>query len=166
MVPFCKYFDKSQCCCCSVTMSCPTLCDPMDCSTPGSSVLHYLPMVPQTHVHQVDDAIQTSHPLSSLSPPAFSLTQCQSLFQWFGSWHQVYWSFSFSLSPSNEYSGLISFRTDWFDHLVVQGTLHTFIDRQIHRSVRAIDLKYFQWRITFYFKGRVITMCQVLCLSV
>ena len=58
------------------------------------------------------------------------------------------------------------FPFDWFDHFIVQKTQHTFIDRQIHRSVSAIDLKYFQWCITFYFKGRVITMCQVLSLSV
>ena len=75
--------------------------------------------------HGGSDAIQPSHPLSSPSPPIFNLSQHQGLFQWVGSWHQVakYWSFSFSISPSNEYSGLISFRVDWFDLLAVQGTL-------------------------------------------
>ena len=62
-------------------MSCPTLCDSMDCSTPGFPVLHYLPELTQTHVHRVGDAIQPSHPLSSPSPPASSLSQHQGLFQ-------------------------------------------------------------------------------------
>ena len=78
-----------QCSCCSVAKLHPTLCDPMDCSTPGSSVLHYLPMVPQTHVHQVDDAIQPSYPQSSPSPPTFNLSQHQGLFQWVGSLYHV-----------------------------------------------------------------------------
>ena len=66
--------------CCSVTQSCPTLCDPTDCSTPGFSVLHNLPELGQTHVHQVGDAIQSSHPLLSLSSPSFNLSQHQGLF--------------------------------------------------------------------------------------
>ena len=65
------------------------LCDPMDCSTPGTSVLHYYPEFAQIHAHWVSDAIQPSHPLSSSSPPAFNLFQHQGLFQWVGSWHQV-----------------------------------------------------------------------------
>ena len=72
-------------CCCSR----PTLCDPMDCSTPGFPVLHYLLEFAQTHVHQVSDAIQPSHPLSSPSPPALSLSQHQGLSQWVDSSHQV-----------------------------------------------------------------------------
>ena len=96
----------------SVIQSCPTLCDPMDCSTPGLPVLHHLLEPAQTHVHQVGDAIQPSHPLSSPSP-ALNLSQHQGLFQGVSSLPQVnYWSFSFSISPSNEYSGLISFRMD------------------------------------------------------
>ena len=67
-------------CCCSVTKSCPTLCDPMGWSTPGLPVLHHLPELAQTHVHQVGDAIQPSHPLSSPSPPAFNISQHQRLF--------------------------------------------------------------------------------------
>jgi len=96
----------------------------MDCSTPGFSVHHQLPELTQTHVHWVSDAIQPSHLLLSPSR-AFSLSQHQGLFQWVSSSHQVpeYWSFSFSISPSNEYSGLISFRTDWLDLLAVQGSL-------------------------------------------
>ena len=90
----------------------------MDCSMPGFPVHHQLLELAQTHVHRVSDAIQPSRPLSSFSP-AFSLSQHQDLFQesdlcirW-----PKYWSFSFSISPSNEYSGLISFRIDWFDLL-------------------------------------------------
>ena len=97
----------------------------MDCSMPGFSVLHYLLEFTQIHVYWVGDAIQPSHPLLPSSPPALSLSQHQGLFQWVGCLHQVpkYWSFSFSISPSNEYSGLISFGNDWFDFLAVQGTL-------------------------------------------
>ena len=74
---------------CSVSKSCLTPCDPMDCSVPGFSVLHYLPELAQTHVHWVGDAIQPSHPLSSPSPPAFNLSQHQGLFKWVSSSHQV-----------------------------------------------------------------------------
>ena len=75
--------------CCSVTQSCPTFWGPMDCSTPGFPVLHYLPEFAQTHVHWVGDAIQPSHPLLSPSPPALNLSQHQGLFQWVSSAHQV-----------------------------------------------------------------------------
>ena len=73
----------------SVAQLCPTLCDPMDFSIPGLPVHHQLPEITQTHVHWVGDAIQPSHPLSSPSPPAFNLSQHQSLFQWLGSSLQV-----------------------------------------------------------------------------
>ena len=73
----------------SVAQSCPTLCDPMDCSTPGLPVHHQLPEPTQTHVHRVSDAIQPSHLLSSPSPPAFNLAQHQGLFQWVSSSHQL-----------------------------------------------------------------------------
>ena len=73
----------------SVTPSCPTLCDPMNRSTPGLPVCHQLPEFTQTHVHWVSDAIQPSHPLSSPSPPAFNLSQHEGLFQWVSSLHQV-----------------------------------------------------------------------------
>ena len=113
-----KIFLKSGCC--SVFQSFPTLCNPMDCSTSGFPVLHHLLEFAQTHVHWVRDAIQQSHPLSPSSPPAFNLSQHQGPFsnesavpiRW-----PKYWNFSFSISPSNEYSGLISFRTDWLDLL-------------------------------------------------
>ena len=80
---------STDCCCFSVAQSCPTLCDPMNCSTPGFLVLHCLPEFAETHVHWVSDAIQPSHPLSSPSPPAFSLSQPPGLFQWVSSSHQV-----------------------------------------------------------------------------
>ena len=73
----------------SVTQSYPTLCDPMDCSMQGFLVHHQLPELTQTHVHQVGDAIQPSHPMLSPSPPAFSLSQNQGLFQGVSSLHQV-----------------------------------------------------------------------------
>ena len=75
--------------CCLVTKSCLTLCDPMDCSTPGFPVLPSLLEFPQSHVRRVGDAIQPSHSLSSPSPPAFNLSQHQGLFQWVSSSHQV-----------------------------------------------------------------------------
>ena len=76
-----KTRNKATICISSVTQSCPTLCDPMDCITPGFPVHHQLPELAQTNVHRVGDAIQPSHPLSSSSPPAFSLLQHQGLFQ-------------------------------------------------------------------------------------
>ena len=95
----------------------------MDNSTPDSSVLHYFPEFTQIHVHWVSDDIQPSHPLSSPSPFAFNLSRNQGLCQWalHITWPK-YWSFSLSITPSNEYSGMISFRIDWFDLLVVRGT--------------------------------------------
>ena len=73
----------------SVTQLCPTLCDPMNCSTPGLPVHHQLPEFTQTHIHRGSDAIQPSHPLSSPSPPARNPSQHQSLFQWVNSSHDV-----------------------------------------------------------------------------
>ena len=106
----------------SSVQSCLILRDPMDHSIPGLPVHHQLPEFTQTYVHWVNDAIQPSHPLSSPIPPSLNLSQHQSLsnkstfrIRW-----PKYWSFSFDISPSNEYSGLISFRIDWFDLLAVQ----------------------------------------------
>ena len=84
----CKVVMMPCCHCCLVAQSCPTLCDPMDCSPPGFPVLHHLLELAQTQVYRVSDAIQP-HPLSSPSPPAFNLAQHQDLFQWVGSSHQV-----------------------------------------------------------------------------
>ena len=97
---------------CSVAKSCLTLCDPMNYSTPGSPVLLHLPQFAQIHVHWVRDAIQLSNALSPPSPCILNPSQHQGLLQWVSScirWPK-YWSFSFSISPSNEYSGLISIR--------------------------------------------------------
>ena len=109
---------QSLSCICFFAIAWTALCDTMDFSTQGSPVLHHLPELAQTHVHQVDDTIQPSHPLSSTSPAAFNLSQRQGFFQWVSScirWLK-YWSFSFSISPFSEYSGSISFRIDWFEH--------------------------------------------------
>ena len=129
----------------SVAQSCLTLYDPMNYSTPGLPVHHQLPEPSQTRVHWVGDATQPSHPLSSPSPPAFSPSQHQGLsdelalhFRW-----PKYWSFSFSISPSNEYTGLISFRIDWFDLLAVQGTLKSLLQ---HHSSKASIL----WHSAFF----------------
>ena len=112
-------------------------CDSQDCSTPGFPVLHYLLEFAQTRVHWVGDAIQPSNPLLSLSPPALNFPQHQGFSSESGlhiSWPK-HWGFSFSISPSNECSGLISFRTDWFD-LAVQGTLRSLL--QYHSSKASI----------------------------
>ena len=121
----------------SVTQLCPTLRYPMDHSIPGLSVHHQLPEFTQTHVHWVGDAIQPSHPLSSHSPPALNLSQCQGFsnesvlcIRW-----PKYLNLSFSISPSNEYSGMISFRMAWFD-LAVQGALKCLF--QYHSSKASI----------------------------
>ena len=93
----------------------------MDCSMPVTLV-HQLPEFTQTQSHPVGDAIQPSHPLWSPFPPAFNLSQYRGLFQWVGScirWPK-HWSFSLSISPSSEYSGLISFRIDWLDLFAVR----------------------------------------------
>jgi len=107
---------------------------PVDCNTPGFPVLHYLPGLAQTHVHWVCDAIQTSYPLSPplLLPSIFPSIRVFSnesalCLRWL-----KYWSFSFSISTSKDYSGLISFTIDWFDHLSVQGTLKSLL--QHHNS--------------------------------
>ena len=120
----------------SVTQSCLTLCNPVNCSMSGFPVYYQLLELAQTHIHRVSDAIQPSHPLSSSSPPAFNPAS----FRVFSNesvlcirWPK-YWSFSFSISPSNEYSGPISFRMDWLDLLAVQGTLKSLLQ---HHSSKA-----------------------------
>ena len=120
----------------SVAQSCPTLCKPMNRSTPGLPVHHQLPEFTQTHVHRVRDAIQPSHPLSSPSPPApispsirvFSNESTLPM-RW-----PKYWSFSFSIITSEEIPGLISFRMDWLDLLAFQGTLKSLLQ---HHTLKA-----------------------------
>ena len=118
----------------SVAHSCLTLCDPMDSSMQGFPVHHQLLEPAQTHVHWVGDAFQPSHPLSSPSPPAFNLSQHQGLFQWVSScirWPKD-WSFSLSISPSNKYSGLISFRMDWIS-FQSKGLLRVFSNTTVQK---------------------------------
>ena len=105
---------------------------PLNCSIPGFPILHYLSEFAQTHVHSVSDAIQPSQSLSPPSPLASTFPSIRIFFnestlhiRW-----PKYWSFSFSISPFNEYSGLISFRTDWFDLIVVQKTLKSSLASQ------------------------------------
>ena len=143
----------------SVQFSCSvvTLCEPVDCSTPGLPVHHQLPEFTQTHVHQVSDAIQPSHPLPSPSPPTFNLSSIKVFsnesvpcIRW-----PKYWSFSFSISLSNEYSGLISFKMDWLDLLAVQGTLKSLLQ---HHGSKASILQHSAFFIvqlshTYYWKN-------------
>ena len=123
-------------CCCSVAHSCPTLCDPMGCNTPGFPVLHHLPELAQTHVHWVSDAIHHfvfCHSLLLLPLIFPSIRVFSNEWALHIRWPK-YWSFSFSISPSNEYLGLISFRIDWFDLLAAQGTLKNLLQ---HHSSKA-----------------------------
>ena len=128
-----------------VVQSCPTLCDPTDCSMHGFHIHHQLPEFAQTHVHWVGDAIHhliLCHPLLLLPSVFPSIRVFSSGPALRIRWPQ-YWSFSFSTCPSNEYSGLISFRTDWFDLLAVQGTLNSLLQ---HHSSKASIL----WRSAFF----------------
>ena len=111
-------------------------CNPMDGRTPSFPVHHQLPDLTQTHIHQVGDAIQPSHPLSSLSPPTFNLSSIRVFSN--GSVLCIRWPrhWSFSINFSNEYSGLISYRMDWLDLLVLQGTLKSLL--QQHNSKASI----------------------------
>ena len=120
----------------SVAQSCLTLCDPMNHSTPGIPVHHQLPEFTQTRIHHVSDAIQTSHPLPS---PSFHATNPSPSIRVFSNestlcmkWPK-YWSFSFSIIPSKEIPGLISFRMDWLDILAVQGTLKSLLQHQLQK---------------------------------
>ena len=123
----------------SVAQLCPTLCDPKNRSTPGLPVHHQLPESTQTHVHQSvmpSSHLILCHPLHLLPPipPSIRVFSNESVhrIRW-----QKYWSFSFSISPSNEHLGVISFRMDWLDLLAVQGTLKSFL--QYHSSKASIS---------------------------
>ena len=124
---------------CSVAKSCPTLGDPMDCSTPGFPVQHYLPEWAQTHVQWVSVMLSNHlilcHPFSfclqSFPASGFFSNELALYIRW-----PKYWNFSFSKNPSNEYAGLSSFRIDWFDLLAVQGTLKNLL--QHHNSKSSI----------------------------
>ena len=120
----------------SVTQSCPTLCNPMNHSTPSLAVHHQPLEFSQTHAHRVGDAIQPSHPLSSPSPPDFNLSSIRVFssesvlcIRW-----PKYWCFSFSISPSSEHSELVSFRMDWLVLLAVQGALKSLLQHNTSKA--------------------------------
>ena len=124
----------------SVVQLSPNLCNPMDCSTPGFPVHHQLPELAQIHMHWVSDAIShliLCHPL--LLPSNFPNIGVFSNESVLRIRRPKYWSFSFSISPSNEYSGPISSRIDWLDLLAVQGTLKSLLQ---HHSSKASILLY------------------------
>ena len=125
---------STPCCYCSVTQSCLTLCDPMDCSAPGYPVLHCLLEFAQTHVRWVGDAMPPSNPLSPPSPPALNHSQHQS----FPMSRLFVPGGHFSISPSRKYSGLISFKIDWFEVFAVYGTLKSLLQ---HHSSKASILQ-------------------------
>ena len=127
----------------SVAQSCLTVCDPMNRSTPGLPVHHYLPEFTQTHVHRVSDAIQPSYPLPLLLlppiPPSIRVFSNESTLcmRW-----PKYWSCSFSIIPSKEIPGLISFRMDWLDLLAVQGTLKESTPTLQFKSINSSALSF------------------------
>ena len=138
---FLTFYKLIICCsCCSVAKSCLTLCDPMNCSTPGFPVLHYLQEFAQTHVYCVSDAIQSSHPLSP-PLPALNLSQHQGFFLWVSSLHQVAKVLELQLHHQSFQwiSGLISFRIDWFDLLAIQETLKSLLQ---HYNSKASILRH------------------------
>ena len=151
----------------------------MNRSTPVLAVHHQLPEFTQTHVHQVGDAIQPSYPLSSPSTPTLNLSQHQGLFKWVSSSHQVVkvLEFQLNISPSNEYSGLISLRMEWLDLPVVQGTLKSLL--QHHSSKASIRSAFFTVQLSHpymttgktidltrrIFFGKVMSLLLIRCLG-
>ena len=134
----------------------------MNRSTPGLPVHHQFPEFTQTHVHRVSDAIQPSHPLSSPSPPAPNPSQHQTLFQWVNSSHEVakVLHFSFSIIPSKEIPGLISFRMDWLDLLAVQETLKSLLQHHSSKAsiLRRSDFFTVQLSHLYMTTGKTITL--------
>ena len=129
-----QVLEIPMCCCCLVTKSCLTLCDPMNCSTPGIVSRNFLKfrssklVMPSNHLIlcrllllllSIFPSIRRKIPISHFSNEKRTLA--------LAIWWPKYWSFSFSISPSTEYSGLISFRIDWFDPFAVQGTLRSLL---------------------------------------
>ena len=155
-----KYY--SIICCCWFVQSCLTLCDLMDYSMPGFAVLHHLPEPAQTHVHWVGDAIQPSHPLlsplllTSIFPSIRVFSNKSALhIRW-----PNYWSFSFSISPSNEHPGLISFRMDWLELLAVQGTLKTLLQNHSSKASVLRHSAFFMVQLSYPYKttGKTIAL--------
>ena len=161
------YCTRFYCCHRLAAKSNPTLCNPMDCITPGCPDPHHLPELAQVHVHWVDDAIQPSHPLSPISLLALKLpwirvfsNESTLRIRW-----PNYWNFNFSISPSKEYSGLISFRIDWFDLLAVQETLKSLLQ---HHSSKASILwcsAFFMTQLShpYITTGKIIALTIWLC---
>ena len=120
----------------SVAQSCPALCSPMNCSTTGLPAHYQLPELAQTHVHQVSDTIQPSHPLSSPSSPTFNLSQHQDLFQRVSFSHQVAKVLEFQLQHQSFQRIFRTYflRTDWFDLLAVQGTLKSLLQNRSSKA--------------------------------
>ena len=132
------------CWCFSVTKLCPTLCDPIDYGTPGLPVPHHLLEFAQVHVNLIGEAIQPSHLLSPLLLlPSFfpSIRVFSSELSLHIRWPK-HWSFSFSISPSNEYLGLISFRMDWLDLLAVQGTVKSLPQHYSSKAINSLALSF------------------------
>ena len=154
----------------SVAQSCPTLCDPMNCRTPGLPVHHHLPEFTQTHVHRVRDAIQPSSHLI-LGRPFLLLPPISPSIRVFSNESTLhmrcpkYWSFSFSMIPSKEIPGLISFRMDCLDLLAVQGTLKSLLQ---HHSSKAsilwpsafftVHLSHYYYTILYWCNSCIIIM--------
>ena len=148
---------------CSVTQSRPTLCDPRDCNTPGISVVHHFLEFAQTHVHWVSDAIHPSCPLLSLSAPTFSLPTIRVFSNESGlriRWPK-YWSFSFSISPSTEYSGLISLKIAWFDLFAAQGTFKSLLQHHSSKTWILQQSAFFMVQLSHPF----VTMWKTIALS-
>ena len=132
----CQYLNKGKSCCCSVAELCPTLCNPRDCNTPGFPVLHFSwSLLKLTSIQSVMlfNCLIFCLPLLLLPSIFPSIRVFSSELALLIRWPK-YWSFSFNISPSNEYSGLIFFRVDLFDLLAVQGTLKSLLQ---HHSLKA-----------------------------
>ena len=146
----------------SVAQSCPTLCDPVNYSTPVLPVHHLLPEYTQTHVHRVSDSIHPSilcHPLLLLPPipPSFRVFSNESTL--FMRWPK-YWSFSLSIIPSKEIPGLISFRMDWLDLLAVQGTLKSLLQHHSSKASILLGSAFFVVQLSHPYKptGKTIAL--------
>ena len=135
-----------------------SFCNPMDCCTPVFPVHHQLPALAQTHVHRVSDAIQPSHPLLPLLLLLSIFPSSRVFFNESGlciRWPK-YWNFSFIISSSNEYSGLISFRMDWFYLLIIQGTVKSLLQ---HHSLKASILQHSAFPIPFNVDQVSLLLC-------
>ena len=145
----------------SVTQSCPTLCNPMDCSMPGFPGLHCLPESAQTHVHWVGDAIQWPHPVIPFCSclQSFPASGSFPMRQLFTTSRQSIGASASASSPSSEYSGLISFRIDWLDLLVVQGTLKSLLqpNSQLENIITELSVSEFWVKMLLWFLYCLLT---------